>query len=350
MPGKSPITAFKLGFIFVLYCHTKGVLLSGFSQVLVIAACGCLLRMKPVIVVQGGAGRIMPERKKAYLLGVKQAALSGSKKLQQGGSVVDAVEEAVVVMENDPIFNAGCGSVLNEHGEVEMDAIIMDGKYLETGAVSAVRNIANPVKLARLVMEKTGHVLLTDRGASQFAKAMNIPEVPGESLITEKAILRWKKNKKPVDCEQALGTVGAVAVDSEGNVACATSSGGKTNKMLGRVGDTPCIGSGGYADNFSGAVSTTGNGETIMKVTLARLVLFHIEQGKSPREAAETALKYMLDRIQSKAGLIVVNNSGDYAAVFTTDHMSWAAVKDDQLHYGLSQGELHTCSISDVPL
>ncbi|XP_043943127.1 isoaspartyl peptidase/L-asparaginase-like [Protopterus annectens] len=436
--------------------------------------------MKPVIVVHGGAGAIMPGKDEKYMLGVKRAVVSGFKKLQQGGSVVDAVEEAVVVMENDPIFNAASAlmevpvmlgtsekvlfaDILRERklklssrdpwlmtsedgltekfnrlehlmlkevtvfydikllekyvslniiprglhidrlpaGEFNEEEKLMDVRENDGGDVQALdfNNEQHKTFLQAMVIcvptlsfkkkkynltkdewtdlqevrsqlneytfteadkggnwvimnrkqydEMTDHVLLTERGASQFAKAMNIPEVSEESLITEKSLLLWKK---PIDYQQSLGTVGAVAVDSEGNVACATSTGGMTNKMLGRVGDTPCIGSGGYADNFSGAVSTTGMGEAIMKVTLARLVLFHIEQGKSPTEAAETALKYMLDRIQSRAGLIVVNNSGDYAAVFTTNQMSWAVVKDDQLHYGLSQGELHTCSISDVPL
>lgn len=150
--------------------------------------------MKPVIVVHGGAGRIFKEREQGSRDGVVRAALRGYGILKQGGSALDAVEEAVRSMEDDPHFNAGCGSVLNEKGEVEMDAIIMDGKNLDSGAVSAVKCIANPIKLARLVMEKTKHMLLTDHGAHLFAQAMGIPETPGEKLITERSRERWKKN------------------------------------------------------------------------------------------------------------------------------------------------------------
>uniref|UniRef100_A0A5F9CH61 Isoaspartyl peptidase/L-asparaginase n=1 Tax=Oryctolagus cuniculus TaxID=9986 RepID=A0A5F9CH61_RABIT len=240
--------------------------------------------MNPVVVVHGGgAGNISKERKERVRQGIVKAASEGYAVLKAGGSAVDAVEEAVAVLEDDPEFNAGHGSVLNVNGEVEMDASIMDGKDLSTGAVSAVRCIANPVKLARLVMEKTPHCFLTDQGAAQFAAEMGIPEIPGEKLVTERNKKRLEKEKhekaaqKP-DCQKNLGTVGAVALDCKGNVAYATSTGGTINKLVGRVGDSPCVGSGGYADNSIGAVSTTGHGESILKVNLARLTLFHVEQ------------------------------------------------------------------------
>ncbi|XP_074717941.1 isoaspartyl peptidase/L-asparaginase isoform X1 [Strix uralensis] len=322
--------------------------------------------MKPVIVVHGGAGRIFKEREEGSRTGVVRAALRGYGILKQGGSALDAVEEAVRSMEDDPHFNAGCGSVLNEKGEVEMDAIIMDGKNLDSGAVSAVKCIANPIKLARLVMEKTKHMLLTDRGAHLFAQAMGIPETPGEKLITERSRERWKNNlepdSNPQEFQKDLGTVGAVAIDSEGNVACATSTGGLSNKLTGRVGDTACIeycpffppprplwkGSGGYADNHSGATSTTGHGESIMKVVLARLILYHMEQGMSPEMAADTSLDYMKTRVGGLGGVIVVDNSGEWAARFSTKQMSWATVKDDQVHYGIYAGERHTKSVDEA--
>ncbi|XP_014118821.1 PREDICTED: isoaspartyl peptidase/L-asparaginase isoform X2 [Pseudopodoces humilis] len=292
--------------------------------------------MKPVIVVHGGAGRIFKEREEGCRAGVVRAALRGYCVLKQGGSAIDAVEEAVRSMEDDPHFNAGCGSVLNEKGEVEMDAIIMDGKNLDSGAVSAVKCIANPIKLARLVMEK----------------AMGIPEIPGEKLITERSRERWKKNlepdSNPEEFQKDLGTVGAVAIDSEGNVACATSTGGLSNKLVGRVGDTACIGSGGYADNHSGATSTTGHGESIMKVVLARLILYHMEQGMSPEVAADTALDYMKSRVGGLGGVIVVNKAGEWAARFSTKQMSWATVKDDNLHYGIYAGEKHIKSVDEA--
>nr|XP_020641521.1 isoaspartyl peptidase/L-asparaginase isoform X2 [Pogona vitticeps] len=306
--------------------------------------------MKPVIVVHGGAGRIFKEREEGSRSGVIRAALKGYNILKEGGNALDAVEEAVVVMEEDPHFNAGCGSVLNEKGEVEMDAIIMDGKNLSSGAVSAVKCIANPIKLARLVMEKTDHMLLTDQGALAFAKAMGVSEVPGEKLITERSLERWKKNleadSNPQEFQKDLGTVGAVAVDHAGNVACATSTGGLTNKRVGRVGDTACIGCGGYADNNVGAVSTTGHGESIMKVVLARLVLYHMEQGKSPEDAADAALDCMKTRVGGLGGIIVISNSGDWAARFSTKQMSWATVKDDQVQCGIYVGEKHTQSVA----
>ncbi|XP_007902385.1 isoaspartyl peptidase/L-asparaginase isoform X1 [Callorhinchus milii] len=307
---------------------------------------------KPVIVVHGGCGVYLPELMEGSVLGVRAAALKGFCVLQQGGSALDAVEVATVALEDNPLFNAGHGAVLNERGEIEFDAIIMDGKSLNAGAVSAVKNIANPIKLARLVMEKTKHVMLTDQGASQFAKAMGIPEVPMESLITEKARKQWETNlapdANPVASQIGLGTVGAVAMDCEGNLACATSTGGITNKMVGRVGDTPLIGSGGYADNCLGAVSTTGTGEAIMKMVLSRLILFYMEQGMTPAQAADVGLQYMLDRVHSPGGLIVVNGCGEWAAKFKTANMSWAAAQGEQVMCGIAQGEVRTAQISDL--
>uniref|UniRef100_A0A8D0C1Z4 Isoaspartyl peptidase/L-asparaginase n=1 Tax=Salvator merianae TaxID=96440 RepID=A0A8D0C1Z4_SALMN len=324
--------------------------------------------MKPVIVVHGGAGRIPQEREDGSRLGVTRAALKGHSILKRGGSALDAVEEAVAIMEEDPQFNAGIGSVLNEKGEVEMDAIIMDGQNLGSGAVSAVKNIVHPIKLSRLVMEKTNHMLLTDQGALDFARAMGVPEVPGEKLISDRSLERWKEyletvskatptpvpvpnptlTPNPQEVQKDLGTVGAVAVDSTGNVACATSTGGLTNKRVGRVGDSACIGCGGYADNNIGAVSTTGHGESIMKVVLARLTLYHMEQGMSPGDAADAALNSMKTRVEGLGGLIVVSNSGDWAARFSTENMSWATVKDDQLHCGISAGEIRTQSVEEA--
>ncbi|XP_038593213.1 isoaspartyl peptidase/L-asparaginase [Micropterus salmoides] len=306
--------------------------------------------MLPVLVVHGGAGHIPKERSEKSTSGVCSAARAGYVILQGGGSSMDAVVEAVTQLENNPAFNAGCGSVLNIKGEVEMDAIVMDGKTLGSGAVSAVRNIANPIQLARLVMDKTTHACLTAEGASQFARAMGVPEVPQESLITEYSRMRWKKNlapdANPVECHMGkMGTVGAVAVDSEGNIACATSTGGMLNKMEGRVGDTPCIGCGGYADNKIGAVSTTGHGEAIMKVTLARLILFHMEQGQSVKAANEKALAYMKSRVGGMGGVVTVDPQGHWDASFSSLQMAWAAAQKDTLHYGLYTGEHFTQNI-----
>ncbi|XP_075779837.1 isoaspartyl peptidase/L-asparaginase isoform X1 [Pelodiscus sinensis] len=198
----------------------------------------------------------------------------------------------------------------------------------------------------------TEHMLLTDHGANLFAKTMNIPEIPGEKLITERTWERWSKkleaDSNPQEDKKESGTVGAVAIDNEGNVACATSTGGLSNKLVGRVGDSACIGSGGYADNHVGAVSTTGHGESMMKVVLARLVLYHMEQGMTLEKAADTALNYMKTRVGGLGGVIVVSNSGDWTARFSTKQMSWATVKDDWLQYGIYTGEMHTSSVAEA--
>uniref|UniRef100_A0A3P8TXY2 Isoaspartyl peptidase/L-asparaginase n=1 Tax=Amphiprion percula TaxID=161767 RepID=A0A3P8TXY2_AMPPE len=302
--------------------------------------------MSAVLVVHGGAWAIPDELAKASVDGVKTAACEGFSVLKRGGSALDAVEAAVRTLEDNTVFNAGHGAALNTDGEVELDAIVMDGRTLACGAVSSVQNIANPVSLARAVMEKTSHVMLTSRGANQFAESIGVPTVPTDKLVTEYERKEWEKQKAYVtgvmedfNSQWAHDTVGAVAVDSAGNVACATSTGGIRNKMVGRVGDSPIIGSGGYADNFSGAVSCTGHGESILKVTLARLILSHIEQGKSVADASRLSLKHMGDRVRGAGGAIVVSPSGQWAATFTTERMAWAAVEHDVLWYGLDPNE-----------
>ncbi|XP_034537048.1 isoaspartyl peptidase/L-asparaginase [Notolabrus celidotus] len=302
--------------------------------------------MSAVVVVHGGAWAIPNDLAKASVDGVKAAACEGYSVLKKGGSALDAVEAAVRTLEDNTAFNSGHGAALNTEGEVELDAIIMDGRTLANGAVSSVKNIANPVSLARAVMEKTSHCMLTSRGANQFAESIGIATVPTETLVTAHERKEWEKHKNYVtgvmedfNSQWAHDTVGAVAVDSAGNVACATSTGGIRNKMVGRVGDSPIIGSGGYADNLSGAVSCTGHGESILKVTLARLILSHIEQGKSVEDSSQLSLKYMGSRVHGAGGAIVVSPSGQWAATFTTERMAWAAVDHDVLWFGLDPSE-----------
>lgn len=302
--------------------------------------------MSAVIVVHGGAWAIPDELASASVSGVKTAACEGYSVLKRNGSALDAVEAAVRSLEDNSVFNAGHGAVLNCEGEVELDAIIMDGKTLGSGAVSSVKNIANPVSLARAVMEKTDHVILTSRGANLFAERIGVSTVPTEKLVSEFERKEWEKHKNYItgvkedfNAKWAHDTVGAVAVDSAGNVACATSTGGIRNKMVGRVGDSPVIGSGGYADNFTGAVSCTGHGESILKVTLARLILSYMEHGKAAAEASESALRYMGERVHGAGGAIVVSPSGQWAATFTTERMAWAAAEKDTLWCGLNPQE-----------
>ncbi|XP_036403392.1 isoaspartyl peptidase/L-asparaginase [Megalops cyprinoides] len=303
--------------------------------------------MKAVLVVHGGAWAIPDSISVASVEGVKAAALSGFLVMKKGGTALDAVETAVKAMEDDPVFDAGHGAVLNTDGEVELDAIVMDGRTLAAGAVSSVRNIANPVTLARAVMEKTDHVMLTDRGANHFADSIGIPKVHTDALVTDDERKEWHRYKMYslgvkdlFNSQWAHDTVGAVALDCYGNVACATSTGGIRNKMVGRVGDSPIIGCGGYADNHSGAVSCTGHGESIMKVTLASRVIFHMEQGKVPSEAVKSCLQYMGERVQGGGGVIAVARTGDWAAEFTTERMAWAAVDGEVLWYGLNPEEM----------
>ncbi|XP_061765910.1 isoaspartyl peptidase/L-asparaginase [Nerophis ophidion] len=302
--------------------------------------------MSAVIVVHGGAWAIPDDLAKVKMDGVKAAARQGFAVLQKAGSALDAVELAVRALEDNHVFNAGHGAALNTNGEVELDAIIMDGKTLACGAVSSVKNIANPVTLARAVMEKTDHVMLTDSGANLFAESIGMATVPTDSLVSNYERKEWEKHKKYVtgvmesfNSRWAHDTVGAVAVDCSGNVACATSTGGIRNKMVGRVGDSPVIGCGGYADNLSGAVSCTGHGESILRVTLAKHILSHIEQGRSVAQACDMSLQYMGERVRGAGGVIVVSPTGQWASAFTTERMAWAAVDNNVLYHGLEPNE-----------
>ncbi|XP_041645927.1 isoaspartyl peptidase/L-asparaginase isoform X2 [Cheilinus undulatus] len=283
--------------------------------------------MAAVIVVHGGAWAIPDELAKASVDGVKAAACEGYSVLKRGGSALDAVETAVRALEDNTVFNAGHGAALNSDGEVELDAIIMDGRTLANGAVSSVKNIANPVTLARAVMEKTSHCMLTSQGANQFAETIGMVTVPTETMVTEYERKEWEKHKNYItgvmedfNTQWAHDTVGAVAVDFTG--------------------------SGGYADNLSGAVSCTGHGESIIKVTLARLILSHMEQGKSVADSSQLSLKYMGDRVQGAGGAIVVSPSGEWAATFTTERMAWAAVDQDDLWFGLDPNQRHKEQLS----
>lgn len=306
-----------------------------------------MTEIKPTILIHGGAWAIPDHLVKDSVDGAKDAAKAGYTVLRkETGSALDAVEAAVCCLEDNPAFDAGTGAVLNQAGEVELDAIIMEGKELRTGCVACVQNIKHPVNLARHVMEKTDHVMLVGQGANLFAKEMGIQEVPTSELVTPEAVRYWEEYSKykvavkdlfnnRIIANEGHDTVGAVAIDRHGNVACATSTGGITGKRVGRVGDSPIIGSGAYCDNTIGAVSTTGHGESIMKVMLARLVLQYIEQGLSTQNAAEKALQFMEKRVGGAGGVIAVNKEGEIGKHFTTERMVWAALCEDQLTYGI---------------
>jgi len=277
--------------------------------------------MRPAILVHGGAAKVPPEILTLREEGCRKAALRGFEILKNGGSALDAVEEAVRVMEEDPIFNAGRGSVLTWEGQVEMDASIMDGLTLRAGAVGAVRNILHPISLARMVMERTPHILIVGDGALRLARLYGIEEVPLESLITERQRAQWRNaGSFPYEGD----TVGAVAIDKDGNVAAATSTGGLVGKLPGRLGDTPLIGCGTYADNLTGAASASGIGEAIIRVVLAKTACDLLGQGLHPQEAAQEAIKILESRVGGKGGIILIDRQGRLGWAYNTEYMSIA--------------------------
>jgi len=275
--------------------------------------------MKPVIVVHGGAGRVPEEDEEERWEGCRRAALAGWRRLLQGGSALDAVEEAVAFLEDHPLFNAGRGSVLNAAGEVEMDASLMDGKHLQAGAVGAVRNIRNPVRLARRVFEDGKHILLVSEGADRFARESGMTGCSPEELVTERQRARWEAMK-----DTSLGTVGAVAVDGAGGIAAATSTGGLPRKRPGRVGDSALIGAGTYADDLWGAASVTGDGEAIMRVVLAKTGVDLLTGDRHPQDAARLAVAVLGERGQGEGGIILVDRKGRVGHAHNAPFMSCA--------------------------
>ena len=265
----------------------------------------------PAIIVHGGAGTIKDESLPARFEGCKEAALAGWDIVERGGLAVDAAEAAVVVLENNPLFNAGTGSTLNRFGKVEMDAAIMEGKSLRAGAVAAVSGIKNPISLARRIMEEGRHVMLASEGALLFAREIGFPECPSEDLIVPNVKDLW---------DEKHGTVGCVVLDSRGGVAVATSTGGTLNKLPGRIGDSPLLGCGTYADDF-GAVSCTGHGEAIMRVVLAKSALELMRNGSDPGTAARRSVTMLAEKTGSTGGLIVIDQQGRIGYARNTSHM-----------------------------
>ncbi len=255
---------------------------------------------RPAIIVHGGAGRIRNDELPLRLEGCKEAACAGWEILKHGGAALDAAEAAVVVLEDNPLFNAGTGSTLNSLGAVEMDAAIIDGDTLRAGAVAAVQGIKNPIKLARRVMEDGRHLLLAGEGGRLFAREMGFPECSPDALIVNAEQKRW---------EEKHGTVGCVALDGVGKIAVATSTGGIFNKLPGRVGDSPLLGCGTYADDLGG-VSCTGHGEAIMRVVLAKSTLELLKSGADPQTAADQAVVLLAKKTGSTGGLIVLDRQG----------------------------------------
>lgn len=270
----------------------------------------------------------------AHLRGCREAVRAGYSVLKGGGSSLDAVEEAVRLMEDDPTFDAGRGSFLNQDGQVEMDAIIMDGSTLNLGAVAAVQCVRHPVTLARAVMERTDHCMLVGRGAVRFARSIGMELVPVEELLTPRELSRLEEirtmrrfhARTAFDRAEKRGTVGAVAVDDNGRIAAATSTGGTPNKLPGRVGDSPLVGCGTYADDLSCGVSATGWGEAIMKVTLARRVCQGVEDGRSVQESAKRSIEFLASRADGLGGVIALDRHGEVGYAYNTPRMARAFI------------------------
>ena len=291
------------------------------------------------LAIHGGAGTIerskmTPEREREYRAGLERALTASYEILKRGGSSLDATEAAVRVLEDDPHFNAGKGSVFTSAGMNEMDAAIMDGKTLAAGAVVSLKHIKNPIRLARLVMEKSGHVMMDSEGAELFAKEDGIELVDQKYFFTQE---RWDALEKVKAAEKSRtsgagekflitdqdrhGTVGAVARDQNGNLAAATSTGGTTNKRPGRVGDSPVIGAGTYANNATCAVSATGDGEYFIRATVARDVSALMEyRGISLKDAAQSALDKVA-KLGGTGGLIAIDYQGNITLPFNTAGM-----------------------------
>jgi len=288
-----------------------------------------------VVVVHGGAWAIPDSLEAASRAGVRASSQAAFKVLKKGGSALEAVTEAVRLLEDDPAFDAGKGSVLTK-----------EGQDLGVGAIACVNNVKNPVLLARRVLENTPHTMMVGEGAERLALEDPPLQLAGRAdLVTKAGEEEWERFKKYNQCVSTLfcqqeghDTVGAVALDLSGNVASATSTGGITGKRGGRVGDSPLAGSGGYADNRSGAVSTTGHGESITKVCLAHRVVQDM-QANPANKAASEGLAYMQSRVGGSGGLVAVDVFGRWSAEFTTVRMPWSAITREGEQHGFLPGE-----------
>ncbi|HET7786985.1 MAG TPA: isoaspartyl peptidase/L-asparaginase [Myxococcales bacterium] len=287
----------------------------------------------PAVVVHGGAGTPPEADPARYFEGTRRAAEAGLRALLEGGSALDAAQAAVVKLEDDPSFNAGTGAALTSAGEAELDASCMDGTSLRAGAVACVKTVRNPILLARRVCDDTPHILLCASGAEAFARECGIQEIPNALLVTQRQLERWRELHEEAQREGAdsvrrkIGTVGAVAVDARGGVAACTSTGGTMYKRPGRIGDTPIIGAGTYADDHEAAASSTGLGEAILKVTMARAACVRVRDGASPRAAAAAAVGLLRERAHGEGGIIVAGPDGRLGWAYNTPRMARAIIR-----------------------
>jgi beta-aspartyl-peptidase (threonine type) len=314
--------------------------------------------MPPSLIVHGGAWAVPDSCVESCKAGCREALAAGWKILASGGSALDAVEAAVVALEDNPEYDAGSGSHLNRDGHVSLDAIVMDGRTLRSGAVAAVERIRNPIRLARKVMEASHHMLLAGAGAERFALEQGFALCRPEDLIVDRERRAWKlclrfghqrqfhdpvflfspayaeklaetPTSSPSAKERGGGTVGAIAMDRAGNLFAATSTGGTCCKVPGRVGDSPMIGCGCYADEAAGGVSCTGWGEAIMKIVMAKTAVEMLRAGRSAEEAAHEAIRLLAARTGGTGGLILLDRNGTPAFAFNTPHMIWGIASPD---------------------
>jgi L-asparaginase / beta-aspartyl-peptidase len=299
----------------------------------------------PVVVIHGGAWAIPDDMVEAHLNGVRNAMAAGWRVLERGGTALDAVEEAVVIMEDDETFDAGRGSFLNRDGKVQLDALIMDGSTLRAGGVGCVERLRNPVRAARKILSDSPHVYFVAEGAERFAAEHGVPLCRNEDLIIPREVERLREfQARATDAKVDLfaptishDTVGAVALDGDGNIAAATSTGGTLNKAPGRLGDSSLIGCGCYADNQTAAASTTGWGEPIMKLVLAKWAADRVATGSLPEWVAAEAINYLKDRVNGHGGMILLDARGRFGIAHNTPRMAWALKTSKHESYAIER-------------
>ena len=313
----------------------------------------------PILLVHGGAWAIPEDTAAAHENGVRNALEAGYQILTRGGTALDAVEAAVTVLEDDPTFDAGRGSFLTSDGRVQLDALLMDGGRMKAGGVACVERLRNPIKAARLVLEQSPHVYFVGSGAEEFAKSRGMALIENVELVLDRERERLKVAREreaagladatfsgleddkgpetaiPRVVDDSHDTVGAVALDTHGNIAAATSTGGTLNKTPGRVGDSSLIGCGCYADNLSAAVSLTGWGEPIMKLVLGKWATDRVAAGTAPEFAAREAISYLHNRLGGHGGIILLGPDGRFGIAHNTPAMAWGLATANGLETGL---------------
>jgi L-asparaginase / beta-aspartyl-peptidase len=309
------------------------------------------MKKQAVLLIHGGAWAMPDDAIAAHERGIANALAAGYILLERGASAVDAVEAAVAVMEDDETFDAGRGSFLTQDGRVQMDALLMNGENLRTGGVACVERLRNPIRAARLVLDKSPHVYFVGTGAERFARQHGMALCDNMDLVIpreQERLYKAQANELAGLPDETFSgsldshdTVGAVALDLHGNIAAGTSTGGTLNKAPGRVGDSSLIGCGCYADNLSAAVSLTGWGEPIMKLVLGKWAVDRVAAGHSPQESAQAAIDYLYSRLGGHGGIILLDPDGQVGLAHNTPRMAWGVQTPDGPKVGVIRNELH---------